>query len=247
MLQPTHSDPFCLLLSDHTGWLTVLQKLQVLLLLRSHCTYSVPFVPPPPKSLIYQFSITTLMFIWLISTHPFQLSFGLFSRVSPPQCGLIVGRCFALCCMHAQNQARDSYLCLRIWMPRVGEGNGNPLHYSCLENPKDGRAGWAAVYGFAQSRTRKKRFSSSSSVGEKLYFLRLNTRGRQITSPDLLWHLAKFSYTSFTIPTDCWHSSCSTTLELCPTGWKIPNDSELYFIYILAAFSVPGTSLPTGN
>ena len=35
----------------------------------------------------------------------------------------------------------------------VGEGNGNPLQYSCLENPRDWRAGWAAVYGVAQSRT----------------------------------------------------------------------------------------------
>ena len=36
----------------------------------------------------------------------------------------------------------------------IGEGNGNPLQCSCLENPKDGRAWWAAVYGVAQSRTR---------------------------------------------------------------------------------------------
>ena len=36
----------------------------------------------------------------------------------------------------------------------IGEGNGNPLQCSCLENPKDGGACWAAVYGVAQSRTR---------------------------------------------------------------------------------------------
>ena len=45
----------------------------------------------------------------------------------------------------------------------VGEGNGNPLQCSCLENPRDGGAWWAAVYGVAQSRTRLKRLSSSSS------------------------------------------------------------------------------------
>ena len=44
----------------------------------------------------------------------------------------------------------------------IGEGNGNPLQCSCLENPKDRRAWWAAVYGVAQSRTRLKRLSSSS-------------------------------------------------------------------------------------
>ena len=44
----------------------------------------------------------------------------------------------------------------------TGEGNGNPLQCSCLENPRDGGAWWAAVYGVAQSRTRLKRLSSSS-------------------------------------------------------------------------------------
>ena len=44
-----------------------------------------------------------------------------------------------------------------------GEGNGTPLQYSCLENPRDRGAWWAAVYGVAQSRTRLKRLSSSSS------------------------------------------------------------------------------------
>ena len=44
----------------------------------------------------------------------------------------------------------------------IGEGNGNPLLCSCLENPRNGGAWWAAVYGVAQSRTRLKRLSSSS-------------------------------------------------------------------------------------
>ena len=45
----------------------------------------------------------------------------------------------------------------------IGEGNGNPLQCSCLENPRGGRAWWAAVRGVAQSWTRLKRLSSSSS------------------------------------------------------------------------------------
>ena len=48
-----------------------------------------------------------------------------------------------------------------------GEGNGNPLQYSCLENPMEGGACWAAVYGVAQSRTRLKQLSSSSSYLQK--------------------------------------------------------------------------------
>ena len=45
----------------------------------------------------------------------------------------------------------------------LGEGNGNPLQCSCLENPRDGGAWWAAVYGVAQSWTRLKRLSSSNN------------------------------------------------------------------------------------
>ena len=48
-------------------------------------------------------------------------------------------------------------------LSRIREGNGNPLQCSCLENPRDGGAWWAAIYGVAQSRTRLKRLSSSSS------------------------------------------------------------------------------------
>ena len=45
----------------------------------------------------------------------------------------------------------------------IGEGNGNPLQCSCLENPRDRRSWWASVYGVAQSRTQLTWLSSSSS------------------------------------------------------------------------------------
>ena len=45
----------------------------------------------------------------------------------------------------------------------IGEGNGNPLQCSCLENPRDGGAWWPAIYGVEWSQTRLKRRSSSSS------------------------------------------------------------------------------------
>ena len=51
----------------------------------------------------------------------------------------------------------------------IGEGNGNPLQCSCLENPRDGGAWWAAVYGVTQSWTQLKRLSSSSKRPEKIY------------------------------------------------------------------------------
>ena len=48
----------------------------------------------------------------------------------------------------------------------IGEGNGNLLQCSCLENPRDGGAWWSVIYGVAQSQTRLKRLSSSSSSRE---------------------------------------------------------------------------------
>ena len=50
----------------------------------------------------------------------------------------------------------------------IGEGNGNRLQCSCLENPRDRGAWWAAIYGVAQSRTRLKRLSSSSSSSSSI-------------------------------------------------------------------------------
>ena len=56
----------------------------------------------------------------------------------------------------------------------IGEGNGNPLQCSCLENPRDRGAWWAAVYGVAQSRTWLKWLSSSSSSSSNLFVIMKN-------------------------------------------------------------------------
>ena len=52
-------------------------------------------------------------------------------------------------------------------LSHIGEGNGNPLQCSCLENPRDGGAWWAAVYGVAESRTRPKWLSSSNRINRQ--------------------------------------------------------------------------------
>ena len=51
----------------------------------------------------------------------------------------------------------------------IGEGNGNPLQCSCLENPRDSGAWWAAVCGVAQSQIQLKQISSSSSIMQKQF------------------------------------------------------------------------------
>ena len=60
----------------------------------------------------------------------------------------------------AQSQTRLQRLSMHAY---IGEENGNPFQYSCLENPRDEGAWWSAIYGVSQSRTRLKQLSSSSS------------------------------------------------------------------------------------
>ena len=60
---------------------------------------------------------------------------------------------------------------LSILLSCIGEGNGNPLQCSCMEKPRDGGAWWAAVYGLAQSRTRWKWLSSSSSCQDMCHYI----------------------------------------------------------------------------
>ena len=83
-------------------------------------------------------------------------------------------------------------LLFHISLSCIGEGNGNPLQCSCLENPGDGGAWWTAVYGVRQSQTRLKRLSSSSSnqvchsfssKGESLLILWLQSPSTVILEP----------------------------------------------------------------
>ena len=77
--------------------------------------------------------------------------------------------------------------CFYLILASTGEGNGNPLQCSCLGNPRDGGAWWAAVYEVAQSRTWLKRLSSSSSVekigvGEAILLCSVSAVGRHYQS-----------------------------------------------------------------
>ena len=65
--------------------------------------------------------------------------------------------------MGSRRVGHDWVTSLSLFTFLIGEGNGNPLQCSCLENPRDGGAWWSAIYGVVQSWTRLKRLSSSSS------------------------------------------------------------------------------------
>ena len=101
----------------------------------------------------------------------------------------------------------------------IGEGNGNPLQCSCLENPRDGQAWGAAVYGVAQSRTQLKRLSSSSS-----------SKASSLTGSWGAW--TDFKETSW----------CSSRIELtvCPSFNK-----EGYHLF--KVLTLPGVSLSALN
>ena len=75
------------------------------------------------------------------------------------------GRRSLVGCSPRGREESDTTERLHFHFSCIGEGNGNPLQCSCLENPRDGGACWAAVSGVAQSQTRLKRLSNSSSNG----------------------------------------------------------------------------------
>ena len=89
----------------------------------------------------------------------------------------------------------------------IGEGNGNPLQCSCLENPRDGGAWWAAVYGVTQSQTRLKQLSSSSRramnvcLGYLSFLLWLLIFSFLSSSQFPLPHMSKFAL----YPMYCYH------------------------------------------
>ena len=70
----------------------------------------------------------------------------------------------------------------------TGEGNGNPLQCSCLENPRDEGAWWAAIYGVAQSQTRLKWLSSSSKYPLFWYMTILLMFSHSVVSDSLRPH-----------------------------------------------------------
>ena len=101
----------------------------------------------------------------------------------------------------------------------IGEGNGNPLQCPCLENPRDGGAWWAAVSGVAQSRTRLKRLSSSSSS-------KVRVRGREpskltlwtVSSEQLPFVLCRGSGDCRAVTVPRGLGECGSKLN--PRGWS---------------------------
>ena len=106
----------------------------------------------------------------------------------------------------------------------IGEGNGNPLQCSCLENPRDGGAWWAAVYRVAQSQTGLKRLSSSSTMIYKKWNIscHISKQGRSQLSAiaaitvESWWALRELRKEGIPALN---HSSHQTTVTSCGEPW----------------------------
>ena len=79
----------------------------------------------------------------------------------------------------------------------IGEGNGNLLQCSCLENPRDGGAWWAAVYGVAQSQTQLKWLSSSSSSHK---YIDMYQKLCVVLITSIVFHLLVHHHCSISVP-----------------------------------------------
>ena len=118
------------------------------------CHFLLQCMKVKSQSEVFTFYIFTLMH-WRRKWQPIPL----FLPGESQGRGSLVG-CHLWGCTESDMTER---LHIHFSLSCIGEGNGNPLQCSCLENPRDGQAWWAAIYGAAQSRTRLKRLSSSSS------------------------------------------------------------------------------------
>ena len=90
---------------------------------------------------------------------------------------------------------RTEWLHFHFLLSCIGEGNGNPIQCSCLENPRDGGAWWAAVFGVAQSRTRLKWLTSSSQQKNVPWWWRCSLSNTIPTRHDM-WLLSTWNVAS---------------------------------------------------
>ena len=102
-----------------------------------------------------QASVCSLVFVWS------QPRFGVKVKVKSLTCVRLFATSWTVAYQAAPSMGFSRRLHFHFSLSCIGEGKGNPLQCSCLENPRDGGAWWAAVYGVAQSGTRLKRLSTA--------------------------------------------------------------------------------------
>ena len=127
----------------------------------------------------------------------------------------------------------------------IGEGNGNPLQYSCLENPRDWGVWWAAVYGVAQSWTRLKRLSSSGpwtcncwvSVSP-VFFLGPRLFSHHCLLPKLRQRAVSCTRVVGLFQFPSREDLLSSSHQDC-TGFTFPYRLNIYYLHLLYSFIPP--------
>ena len=116
----------------------------------------------------------------------------------------------------------------------IGEGNGNPLQCSCLENPRDGVAWWIAIYGVAQSRTRLKRLNSSSSS-------RLNYDVQWVRCIKCILTSGIFNsgFPGGSVVKNLSANAGNTEMQVRPLGSEDPLEKEMAAHFIIPAWEIP--------
>ena len=164
-------------------------------------------------------------------------------------------------CLGSLESDTTEWLPFHFSLSCIGEGNGNPLQCSCLENPRDGKAWWAAVYGVAQSQTRLRRLSSSSSNFQGK--IQSNAASAKITQSLELWdrleshsynnkgeHFLNLFFNWRKIASQCCVGSCYTTTQISHNYTYIPSLLSLPPIphhTHLDHHRVPGWALPKAS
>ena len=128
----------------------------------------------------------------------------------------------------------------------IGEGNGNPLQCSCLENPRDGGAWWVAIYGVTQSWTRLKWLSSSSSSG-LMVFIQIQFTWNPWILTNLTWQRCDW-FEDFRMGSSCIRVGPESS-ELWGTrvqslGWKDLLEKEMATHSSISAWRIPWMEEP---
>ena len=126
----------------------------------------------------------------------------------------------------------------------IGEGNSNPLQCSCLENPRDGGAWWAPVYGVAQSRTWLNLLSSSSRARLPLHIYNLAEQTRTHAWWNLQSSLESAAHEGQLRNESLWGGADNMSGEELPT-WKL--QPEPFSSFLLFSRSVVSDSLQPGG
>ena len=119
----------------------------------------------------------------------------------------------------------------------IGEGNGNPLQCSCLENPRDGGAWWATVNGVAQSRTRLKQLSSSSSS-----ITLIESNCSEIWKNTECWILLSFDQCVLSFKTKCEEAKLSSAGCIVSLG----QENDIWIMHLIFPMGIYSLGLDKG-